>query len=92
MENLTEIRLREGSASKYLATIRRIRRVLDEVEDIFLRYPEIDFNIYKKFEKDVVDANSTYIEEFVTAYGNCDIDSMNSINERIIEKVIQLSA
>lgn len=75
----------------YLTTINKIRATLDEVEDTFLKYPEVDINLYKTFEKQVIEVTIIYIDKFVQAYENHDFEEMSKTHDELIEAVIVIS-
>lgn len=90
-EYLKQILTYTEMVNQYLTTLRKVRDILDEVEDTFVKYPEVDKNIYKNFEKQVIDANIVYIDKFLDAFANNDFEGMNKIHDDLIETVIAIS-
>lgn len=64
---------------------------MDEVEETFLKYPEVDIKLYQNFEQKVIDANMALIDRFVEACAQYDFDEMNRVHDEIIEAVIEIS-
>lgn len=71
--------------------IYKLRATLDEVQDTFLKYPEVDIQLYENFEQKVIDVNLALIDRFVEACAQYDFDEMNKVHDEIIEAVIEIS-
>lgn len=58
---------------------------------MFLKYPEVDMNLFTKFEEQVINANIGCTDRFVDAFSNYDFDEMDKIHDEFIEEVIEIS-
>lgn len=75
-------------ADKYFSTVHKVRDTLDEIEDMFQKYPEVNINLYYNFEREVISVIMTFYYRFVEAFKNYEFEGMEIINDEFIETVI----